>query len=255
MIKQVFIKGMSIILMSAIMGSSLVGCGKSNDPNLKEQNEKIRELEEKVEELSKNQETNKNNSNEISNTSKEELRKLNIFLSNFSEVDFSNFSKDNYNEEQLIQFAIVNQLANNYDTAFESYTYSDGDNRMGISASTVQSTIDKYFGFTVKNQSTQYYEYYNGAYILPLASGEMYPDFSKVKEIYREGNNLRIIAEIYRPEKFDDVADNSWRYEPMDRVSDFNKDLYFVGNVEATVKVVNDNGIQRYKLLEYKVNK
>ena len=41
----------------------------------------------------------------------------------------------------------------------------------------------------------------------------------------------------------------------MDRVSDFNKDLYFVGNVEATVKVVNDNGIQRYKLLEYKVNK
>ena len=84
------IECMSIILMSAIMGSSLVGCGKSNDPNLKEQNEKIRELEEKVEELSKNQETNKNNSNEISNTSKEELRKLNIFLSNFSEVDFSN---------------------------------------------------------------------------------------------------------------------------------------------------------------------
>lgn len=81
----------------------------------------------------------------------------------------------------------------------------------------------------------------------------MFPNFTQVKEVYKGVNILRIVANIYSPKNYDDTDDNSWRYEPMsDHSSD--KNIEYIGSVEAVVQdVMDSNGKQIYKLLEYKV--
>ncbi|WP_455539267.1 hypothetical protein [Terrisporobacter sp.] len=207
---------------------------------------------------SRNSKDNTNSSyvskNIIGNYSNNELRELNVFLSNFSEVNFRNFSNKSIHREQLIEFAILHLMANDYQNSVKSAHDSNGGYYEYITDDSVQGSINKYFHFTVKNQSTYYYKYENGVYILPNADGEMFPNFTQVKEIYKEGDSLRVIGDVYCPNVFDDMSNNNWRYDPMDRVSNFNENIKYLGNVEAIVKLEQHNGKLKYKLVEYKVN-
>ncbi len=81
----------------------------------------------------------------------------------------------------------------------------------------------------------------------------MFPNFTQVKEVYKGVNILRIVANIYSPKNYDDTGDNSWRYEPMSDPSS-DKNIEYIGSVEAVVQdIMDSNGKQIYKLLEYKV--
>lgn len=187
--------------------------------------------------------------NIINHYSNSELEKLNIFLSNFSEVNFGDFSNSNYSSKQLIDFAILHHLVNNYDNAVK-----EKDGYKYIQSDLIQGSINKYFHFKVNDESTDNYDYSNGKYILPWVNETVYPNFTQVKEIYTEGENIKIVGYVYKPNTFNDSVDNSWRYKPMDRVSDFNKDITFERIIEATVRLKGNNGKMKYQLINYTVN-
>lgn len=125
--------------------------------------------------------------------SSEERRKLNVFLSNFSEALVYNFDRENFDEGKAVSFAFIHNLINNYN----NITYSGS--KMGISLSGVNSTLDKYCGVSVspstKHYTTSFYsygnyyshtqtwEYKNGMFWTDAASGESYDYFSIVTDL------------------------------------------------------------------------
>lgn len=222
----------------------------NNTPITDNSNEVISENTSKENTSISNEYTDKNI---IENYTYEALTKLNIFLSNFSEVDFSNFEINNYDDKELIQFALDHIRANDYiKIKYSQESDSNGNYTEYVDESDVQNIIKKYFGFKVTNQSLEHFEFVNDKYIFPLASGTLFPKFTQVRKIYKEGNTLRVLGEIYYPINFDDTSDNSWRYEFMEDPAS-NKKIKYVSSIEAVIHLINDSdGNQTYKLLNYK---
>lgn len=219
-----------------------------------ETNKKIEELNNKIDSNNTlNTDNNTINKNIINEYSDEKLETLNIFMSNFSEVDFEDFSRENFNEEQLIQFAICHLLENDYKNAVH-INESNENGGTYTNASDVQASIKKYFGFTLENQSTESFKYKDGKYFHPQADGMICSSFTQVKEIYKNENILTLKGDIYSPEgEYDHLENNDWRYKPMDRKPIINKGLEFRGKMEANVEIVSENGKEKYKLIDYKV--
>ena len=107
--------------------------------------------------------------------SNEEKRRINVFLSNFSEALYKsgNFKSE---AEGMIDFACIHNKINNSNFKPEII----GDN-YGISAELVDSTLQKYFGKTVLHETptaAEQWAYEDGFFVIPAADGESYAYFS-----------------------------------------------------------------------------
>ena len=128
-----------------------------------------------------------------SSLSSEDIRKLNVFLSNFSEAYLYDFDSNYYDEGEAVKFAFIHNLINN-----DSNIVYQGM-EMGISLADVNSTLNKYFGVSV-SPSTKYvynsyysgdryynytvvWEYRNGMFWTSAASGETYDYFTIVNNL------------------------------------------------------------------------
>lgn len=102
----------------------------------------------------------------------EQKKDLNVFLSNFSEAFFKYYDADNINTNDLISFAFIHDKINN------SKLIRYKDSNMGISAERVNETLNKYFGKSIVNESTNDWQYDGECYWMGGADGESYDYFS-----------------------------------------------------------------------------
>ena len=108
----------------------------------------------------------------------EQIRNLNVFLSNFSEAHLNYYNSNNPDADRMISFAFTHNLINNRDSIW----YSDGN--MGISADRVDETLNKYFDYTIPRQATNKWGFDGKNYFTRGASGEAYAYFSVLNSLY-----------------------------------------------------------------------
>ncbi len=88
----------------------------------------------------------------------EEVKEINLFLSNFSEANFYDYSSTQYAPENLINFAGIHHILNN-----KSYIQYD-DFGVYISANHIHETLKRYLGIDIPEQSSNYFYYKDGKY-------------------------------------------------------------------------------------------
>jgi len=211
---------------------SLVAC-KNNET--KDENAK----ENKVENNVSDNQNNDYNDLKPMNLSTEEVKKLNTFFSNFSEVMLSDFKRNEIPDNKLISFGVFHNHINNY-KKFEK----EGEYDIKIKKEYVEESVQKYFNLKITNhQSTDEIIYKNGYYIITNSSGEAY-FFSQLVNLYDIGNDEFLAdVNIY-------AAGSGWTGDSHASPQTWDKNdevpqLY--STMSAIVKKTNDN----YILLEY----
>ena len=137
-------------------------------------------------------------------------KKMNVFLSNFSEAGLSAFDKDDPYILSIVNWAHIWFKINKYD----SFTY---ENRPGelydmtyekLSLDDVNKTLDKYLGLKLTedmasvindgSEDAKYSFYENGFFYFPAADGEAYPNMSVVTQVEDIGDNrLKLCYGMY----------------------------------------------------------
>ncbi len=107
-----------------------------------------------------------------------EQKKLNIFFSNFSEVNLKPFNRGEISTDELINFGVYHNYINNR-KLFEK----SSEGKVRISEEYVINSVQKYFGLELeKQESTPEITYKTGNYYIPESSGEAFY-FSQVEKV------------------------------------------------------------------------
>jgi hypothetical protein len=174
-----------------------------------------------------------------------ELKKLNTFFSNFSEVFLKPFSKESITDKELIYFGVMHNERNNY-KLFEKAS----DYKIRIKESNVNGSALKYFGREIKkHQSIEGIEYKNGYYYIPEADGEAY-SFSQVQQLFDNGNDYyTVYLNIY-------TASSGWTGDDNGTSADWKKRgeeiPELTGKMKATILKKNGpKGEDLYNLIDY----
>ena len=180
-----------------------------------------------------------------------EKRKLNIFLSNFSETFVNEYYHGMpYENYELISFAFTHNRINNPSKIF--YTGS----RMGISAADANATINKYFGRTVPLQTaySQYggintFIYSNGNFTMGRADGESHSFFAIATSMVDNKNGTYTVEFNEYYDTYEGVASNRYSMSAYEagRVCD----LTGSGTAVVTKKIYN--GVSTYQLEQINV--
>ncbi len=119
---------------------------------------------------SENKEIEKNEPVKVELNTKEQ-KDLNLFFSNFAEVNLASFTQEKgIGDAELIRFAVMHNYINN-----NKRFVSVGENNSEIKKDFIDESAKKYFGKSVSNhQSVDGAEYGNGFYTVPDAGGEAY---------------------------------------------------------------------------------
>ncbi|MDR3277627.1 MAG: zinc ribbon domain-containing protein [Oscillospiraceae bacterium] len=182
----------------------------------------------------------------------EDARLLNVFFSNFSEVHFGDFSAARYDDADLIVFAIWHAYRNNTNALTPV-----GTGELKISQTTVENSVEKYFGVTgVRHQSVgNAYRYADGGYYFYGADGDPL-SWSQVEEFYDNGDGtfdavVHVYASHRPPENlYERIANWIHYFDGADPYE--GEELYDYGFARATVAPHSYGGKQTYKLLEYR---
>ncbi len=161
-------------------------------------------------------------------TSQAQLKKMSIFLSNFTELGFLNFdvNEDGADDKlhlgdpsspELIRFGIWHNYVNNYKSRIKPCpTKGCEHGSLVIDAKYVGESVKKYFDINLKHHSVDQSQppyYFDGKrYHFEGADGEAVY-YAEVKNVSQEGDVLRMTGDIYniedkndRPSTFEAIA-------------------------------------------------
>ena len=167
-----------------------------------------------------------------------------MFMSNFSEAYFDNYSVSNYNTAKLISFAYIHNSLNNPDKTFYEGNY------MGISSSDVNRTLDKYLGIEIPNESVGEWSYRDGNFYMGAASGESYARFTVVTKLTDNGDGTLTV-------EFMDFFDNANMFEVSlpkwytYTLEEAKSNCEPIGTGVATLREKTYNGKKTYELISY----
>lgn len=129
---------------------------------------------------------------------KSELKRMSVFISNFTELDLYNFDSSSITMDQLIDFGIYHNYLNN--SSLIKHVENQNDYDSSISAKNVAASVRKYFDLRVTHQDAksenQVFPYKDGKYYFYAADGV--PTEAKVREFSRKGKVITMKGELYR---------------------------------------------------------
>lgn len=162
--------------------------------------------------------------------SQEELEKIGLFLSNFTELGLNEFNVSNYNIEDLIYFGIWHNYINNSKTTME---FRDG--KSFINKKYVEQSIKKYTNIDLKEHKTVarhnfIFEFIGEEYKYIPADGGLYPQVKVDKVIDKGSGIINVQGKLYSNEEQSEG---------------------FFGSVNANITKVED----RYCLVSISVNR
>ena len=235
-----------IIIMTSVL---LVGCGKKV--------EQVQPSSSKGNSATENKpNSNANNSNETKPIEIKAVeismdidvqKKLDTFFSNFSEANVKPFEKGKIDDSSLIGFGVIHVIINNNNLIQHK---GENKNEGYIKAEDVDTMTSYYFGKKVNQHKTvDSYIFENGSYKFQMASGEAYT-FSQIEKLSDLGNNkYQAEVSIYK-------ASSGFNGDSHSTINDWQasgEEVPELSNiVTATIEKINENGKERYILIEYK---
>ena len=275
-------KKLGLILVGGlILSIALIGCGikttnnKTDTSSINSYNNQSKQSGS----MSQNKEVTSNKTQQSSEVKMDNSlkRKLNIFLSNFTEIGMQLFNKGKLSDAQEIDFAINHNYTNNsklfISKSDNARIFSGTDERfsgssVAISSQEIDKTIEKYFGVKVnkhrsitygdlfsdvdnKTKSQLIYQYKDGYYFLPQYTGESL-NFSQVQKLIDNGNNyFTVFFDNYSIYDTDNIDTNKDIYLPLEswtKAEKVSMNKAKPVKMKAEVKKEADG---RYILIEY----
>ena len=150
------------------------------------------------------------------NPSKEELKRMSVFISNFTEarigeIDMPTLAySNNQNEkqeiiEQLVSFGIEHNYINNFQSRMANNSCPKKEHYAGIELKYLQESVDKYFGYNLSNNLPKNLHddaliLENNCYYRILADGEMVAH-AKVNSVKKQKDGIVFMSGIlYYPD-------------------------------------------------------
>ena len=158
------------------------------------------------------------------NPSKEELKRMNVFMSNFFEAGIGSIDIEHieYNEDkklfnetinQLVEFGIDHNDINNYQK-FNNSSCPEMENYSGLKVEDVKETVNKYFGYKLKDNNlpnfldSNSYKFENNCYYKIIACCEP-GSFAKVDYVEKLKDGIVImIGKRYTYESTGSTSDD-----------------------------------------------
>ena len=147
----------------------------------------------------------------VSLASKEDRKKINIFLSNFSEQWFHEFDEVRMQAQdrvfhtasgetwEFVRFAFLWYSLNSY----KSFGYLDLDYGMEyLTRDQINQALERYFGISLSQKAFDDWDYENAVWdyqmmddkiLIPVADGESYPNFSVAQQMWGNGQGEYLV--------------------------------------------------------------
>lgn len=173
-------------------------------------------------------------------------KQLDTFFSNFSESYVEPFEKGEIEDANLIRFGALHVILNN-----TKLVENKGENNFGyIKTENVDAASLYFFGKKPqKHTNIEGYTYENGYYKFPRATGEVYT-FSQVDKLDDLGSNT-YKAEVSIYTASSGFAGDS--HGTMEQWKASGEDIPKLNKrINAVIQKINDNGKERYILMEYR---
>ena len=192
--------------------------------------------------------------------SAEQRKSLNLFLSNFSELGFRRFSRDEAPDAgALVGFAYLHNKINSFGRDKISVLQWNGEACYSISAADVDETLERFFGVRVDPAEFALDSHTVGCdgerYYFPAADGEAYNTFSVAKQFVSDGSGTcRVAFDVYGLDILTYFGDNGIDgayYALTAAEAEANGLLEYRGSGEATLEDYDNNGSATYRLLSY----
>lgn len=186
--------------------------------------------------------------NLIDGMSTSERKKINIFLSNFSEVHFWDY--DRYGDidyYRLINFAYLHNAIN---TGKIDYT----EEKIGIAGETAAATVKKYLGVNLPLKTTydgygRAWEYTDGWFWTEPEMGGLNAFFSIAHNMVDNGNGTyTVYFEVFSVDSADTTPSKCYEYT----LAKAKLDCCYEYSGTAVVKEKTYNGNKTYELISYK---
>ena len=192
--------------------------------------------------------------------SAEQRRSLNLFLSNFSELYFRHFSRDETPDRvALVNFAYMHNKINSFGRDKISVRQWNGEACYSISAADVDQTLERFFGVQPDHGEFELDTHLVGfdgeRYYFLAADGEAYNTFSVARELLSDGSGTyRVSFDVYDLDiitYFDTGSIPNAYYALTAAEAEENGLLTCRGSGEATVEDYVNNGSATYRLIAY----
>ena len=194
------------------------------------------------------------------NFSREEWKRINIFLSNFSEIGFTDYNGKSDDEEfDLLYFGFLHLKIN--DPSKVEYD----DYYCGVSQANMDKCLNRFFGRTVPEggYSRSYggysvnIHYWDGAFRFAAGEGEAYNYLSVVYQMQKTDHNTYLVwfdvFELDIEEYFDKgISDSYYSMTYSEAVSSSKLTYCYTGTAE--VRDYESGSFKSYQLISYDVN-
>lgn len=190
--------------------------------------------------VSENSDKTPSNS-KIVNLTVDEKKSLNVFFSNFSEMNLNSFTQANgITNDELIRFGVMYNYKNNFKRFVKV-----GENDAKIKKEFVDESAMAYFGKKVTtHKSISEISYSAGFYTIALADGESYT-FSQINQLEDLGDQK------YSAEVTEFNASSGWTGDSHANPSTYEKDPEGPRVASKIKAVIAKDAKGKYTLLEY----
>ncbi len=139
----------------------------------------------------------------LSKMSTQQRKELNIFMSNFSELNFPNFKRDDYDLATVVNFAYMHNKINSFGRDKIDVRQWNGESCYSISTADVDACLDRFLGVQVEHEGFEMDMHQIGCdgerYYFPAADGEAFNTFTVVNFMNRmaDGKTIAVSFDIY----------------------------------------------------------
>ena len=183
---------------------------------------------------------------------------LNIFLSNFSELNFPNFKRDSYDESTVVNFAYMHNKINSFGRNKIDVRQWNGESCYSISVSDVDACLDRFLGIRSAREAFEMDMHQIGCdgerYYFPAADGEAFNTFSIATAMNRTADgSCYVTYDIYGLdyEVYWDTGLSDEYYAMTPAQAETSPVLTRQGSGEALLEDYTNNGNATWRLIYY----
>ena len=183
---------------------------------------------------------------------------LNVFLSNFSELNFPNFKRDSFDTVTLVNFAYMHNKINSFGRDKIDVRQYDGESCYSISAADVDACLNRFLGVQIDHAAFEMDGHsvgYDGErYYFLAADGESFNTFSIATAMNRTvDGSYYVTFDIYDLdyEAYWDTGLTDDYYAMTPAQAEASPVLTRRGSGEATLEDYVNNGNATWRLLYY----
>lgn len=183
---------------------------------------------------------------------------LNVFLSNFSELDFPKFKRGSFDAAALVNFAYMHNKINSFGRDRIDVRQWNGEICYSISTSDVDACLERFLGVQIDHEGFEMDMHEIGCdgerYYFPAADGEAFNTFSVAKTMVESAPGIyEVTFDIYGLdyEVYWETGLEDKYYAMTSEQARSSGVLTLTGSGEAQLEDYENNGSPTWRLLNY----